>query len=178
MQEQREQSSAQWKSREEMDEGVREQYGKEIAELLAKRASVLKQSDLVKELRKHGLNGDAETLAHKYLLHLQEFDRNESWYKRWTKQILALPGKAVRWTWEKMKAHPYLTALALIGLVGGGIALVAYATGNWELLMATIGMKHIRDAFNAARGGGGITDGVFPNPFKGPGGLDMVKPMP
>lgn len=82
------------------------------------------------------LNGRATDVVQRLLLNQQELDRKESWFTR----ILKAPGRALSWTWGKMKEHPYLTIGAVIALLAA-VAGVAYYSGGIELLLRKLGVS-------------------------------------
>lgn len=85
-----------------------------------------------------------------------------------------------RRAWEGVKGfakkHPIVTAVLATALAAGGVAAGFYFTGNWELLMTSVGLDKI---FGAAETAGELAP-VTPvtPPLPGGGVLDIPPPMP
>lgn len=110
-----------WKTKEEMIQSIEKQYGAQIARILAESGSVHDQADLVEKLKQAGLNGQSEQVARTYQLHMQEFERKESWLGRWQDRIMTVikaPLKLGGWVLNKMREHPFITTAVVLGLAG------------------------------------------------------------
>ncbi|MFH1670159.1 MAG: hypothetical protein ABIA92_01080 [Patescibacteria group bacterium] len=110
-----------FRTREQMQEYL-EDVGYDIDRLHTLGDSVGEREGLLTSLReKHpNLNGQGEALINHLHLNAQELNRKESWYTK----LLKLPGKALRYGWETMKAHPRISIAVAVGL---GVAALYYS---------------------------------------------------
>lgn len=106
---------------------------------------------------------------------------------RFLKDVASPEKKGIfRRAWDSVKGfaknHPVVTALLVASLATGGVAAGFYAAGQWELLMASVGLQKLFEASEAAAElapmtpatpplpGGGVFD--IPTP-PSPPGLDL-----
>lgn len=104
-------------------------YGIDRDMLSAAKKSADARRKVVEQLKQAGLNGQSERMSKHLLQYQQEFDRKESWLRK-----IPLIGRPLDWAWKKIKKHPVLTALGVLGLVAGGFGL--YYSGLGKALLA------------------------------------------
>ncbi len=136
------------RSLQELDGVIEKTYGADVRRVLS--TSVGDQQKVVKELRKFGLNGNAEALSETYLLHRQQLERKEN--------LLSKTWKVVTWpfkkAWEFAKAHPFVTILLVAAVAaGGGYLLWRYAGSIIPIPNPAIGAGEVADVIAAPTGG-------------------------
>ncbi|MBU0458005.1 hypothetical protein KJ652_00365 [Patescibacteria group bacterium] len=97
--------------------------------------SVGDREDLMAALQKKypELNGNASKLVEHLRLNHQELERKESWFTKLKK----MPGRAMKATWETVKAHPYITAAVVLGITAAAL----YYTGAGATAISWIKAK-------------------------------------
>ncbi|MBU2259434.1 hypothetical protein KKC44_02395 [Patescibacteria group bacterium] len=140
-----------FRSREELQDYL-EDVGYDIDRLHAMGDSVAEREQLITSLKERNptLNGNAEALVEHLRLNHQELERKESWYTK----LLKLPGKALRYSWETVKAHPYITAAVVIGLTAAALYYSGAAAAGYGWLKAKVMESMVGEGAAGAVGAG------------------------
>ncbi len=158
-----------FRTRKEMNEFLEGIGYREIDRLATVGRSVEDREILLKKLKEAdpSLNGNADALIDHLNLNHQEIERKESWLKK----LLKLPGKVLSYIWSTIKAHPFLTTAAVVGLLyytGLGTSLVAQLQGgvsrlpDGALKKAATGILSVGGAAAETVGGASPGAGVPP----------------